>query len=302
MHTIQSVADRTGLTPDVIRVWERRHQAIAPLRTASNQRSYTDDDIERLSLFRRLTEAGMRISNIAALGTTELRALCDKQAQALGRGIDTPPQADEHESLNSALQAVQHMDAQALDAVLQKMFVEAGMVRFLTRFVAPLAVDIGDRWLSGELRTCQEHFFSAYLRAFLGRFLLEANPSRTGPHIVIATPPGHFHELGALMVAVVAAQCGCQPLYLGASVPLEELVFAVQAKRARFVTLSMTYPADDDKLPGFLTQLRRQLPENVALITGGSSGQRYLAHLPGDNTLHPDSLEAFAELLKRLRT
>jgi DNA-binding transcriptional MerR regulator/methylmalonyl-CoA mutase cobalamin-binding subunit len=302
MHTIQSVADRTGLTPDVIRVWERRHQAIAPLRTASNQRSYSDDDIERLTLFRRLTDAGMRISNIAALETSELRALCDKQTQTMGRAVSAPPQTDEHQGLAAALQAVHYMDAPALDAVLQKMFVEAGMVRFLTRFVAPLATAVGDRWLSGELRTCQEHFFSAYLRAFLGRFLLEANPSRTGPHIVIATPPGHFHELGALMVAVVAAQSGCQPLYLGASVPLEELVFAVHTKRARFVTLSMTYPVDDDKLPGFLTQLRQQLPGDVALITGGSSSQRYLAHLQGDNTHHPDSLEAFAELLKRLRS
>lgn len=302
MHTIQAVADRTGLTPDVIRVWERRHQAISPQRTASNQRSYSDEDIERLQLFRRLIDGGMRISNIAALATADLRQLCQKQDQTIASVAPLPVEPNEQESLLAAMNAVLSMDAARLDAILQRMLVDAGMIRFLTRFVAPLAAQVGDQWINGDLRTSQEHFFSAYLRAFLGRFLLEANPTATGPLVVIATPPGHFHELGALMVAIVAAQCGCQPLYLGASVPLEELVFTVRLKSARLLALSMTYPADDEKIPGFLAQLRQQLPEDVVMLTGGSCSQHYAGMGSLPNTYQPESLEAFAELLKRLRT
>ena len=75
MHTIQSVAEKTGLTPDVIRIWERRYSVVSPERTPSNQRLYTDDDIERLNLLRRVTEQGRRISAIAALSTDELREI-----------------------------------------------------------------------------------------------------------------------------------------------------------------------------------------------------------------------------------
>ena len=73
MHTIQSVAEKTGLTPDVIRVWERRYNVVAPERTPSNQRLYTDADIERLNLLRRVTEQGRRISAVATLSNDELR-------------------------------------------------------------------------------------------------------------------------------------------------------------------------------------------------------------------------------------
>lgn len=302
MHTIQAVADRTGLTPDVIRVWERRHQAISPQRTASNQRSYSDEDIERLQLFRRLIESGMRISNIASLGTDELRQLCQRQEQTFVSAAPAPTEPNEQEAILAALNTVLTMDAARLESILQRMIVDAGMIRFLTRFVAPLAVQVGDQWLNGSLRTSQEHFFSAYMRAFLGRFLLEANPTSTGPCIVVATPPGHFHELGSLMVAIVAAQCGCQPLYLGASVPVEELVFAARLKSARLVAVSMTYPADDESIPGYLSQLRQQLPDDTTLLVGGSASQQYPGTRQLPNTFQPESLEALADLLRRVRS
>ena len=69
------VARRTGLSAHVIRVWERRYGAVTPVRTGTNRRLYTEEDIERLSLLRRLTEAGHNIGNVAALPLPRLREL-----------------------------------------------------------------------------------------------------------------------------------------------------------------------------------------------------------------------------------
>lgn len=320
MHTIQAVADRTGLTPDVIRVWERRHQAISPQRTSSNQRNYNDDDIERLLLFRKLTDIGMRISNIARMTTPELQALLQKQEVMPPPPPTAASVTTEQELQQAAIDTIHDMNTAQLEAVLQRGIVELGMIRFLTRFIAPLVIRVGEQWRDGSLRTSQEHFCSAHLRSFLGRFLLEANPADTGPVLVVATPPGHFHELGALMVAVVAAQSGWRPLFLGASVPAEELLFCARYKNARAVALSITYPSDDDKIPGLLVQLRRQLPPETALIAGGACLPDYLLRsyllrddlLPGDllpsdplpdapGTHFPESLEALSTLLLILR-
>ncbi len=303
MHTIQAVADRTGLTPDVIRVWERRHQAITPVRTASNQRSYTEEDIERLMLFRKLTDRGLRISNIATLSTEALQSLLQKEERIPAPlTVALPMAPNEQDAVQAALNAIIAMEAEQLESLLQRAVVDFGMVSFLTRFVAPLVVQVGEQWRNGTLRTCQEHFCSAYLRSFLGRHLLDANPTGTGPRLVVATPPGHFHELGSLMVAVVAAQQGWQVLYLGASVPAEELVFCAQLKAARALALSITYPADDEHIPALLNQLRHQLPKETAIITGGACVHHYTLP-PGLTNLHqPQDLEAFADLLGRLRT
>ncbi len=65
LHPIQVAAARTGLSPHVIRVWERRYGAVKPERGDSKRRLYSDEEIERLTLLRNATQAGHPISTIA---------------------------------------------------------------------------------------------------------------------------------------------------------------------------------------------------------------------------------------------
>ena len=66
-HPIQVVARRTGLSADVIRVWERRYGVVTPQRQPGGRRVYSDSDIQRLTLLQRATGAGRRISEVAPL-------------------------------------------------------------------------------------------------------------------------------------------------------------------------------------------------------------------------------------------
>src|SRR5215218_6409458 len=74
-HPIGVVAERTGLTPDVLRVWERRYSVVEPSRSAGGQRVYSDADIERLSLLHRATRGGHNISQVATLSQEKLQDL-----------------------------------------------------------------------------------------------------------------------------------------------------------------------------------------------------------------------------------
>src|SRR6202035_4511197 len=85
-HPIGVVAERTGLTPDVLRVWERRYRAVEPTRTEGGQRLYSDADIERLRLMYLATGAGRGISQVARLDTEELTRLVREDAEAR-RGV-----------------------------------------------------------------------------------------------------------------------------------------------------------------------------------------------------------------------
>lgn len=276
MHTIQSVADRTGLTPDVIRVWERRYQAVSPQRSASNQRMYSDDDIERLGLLRQLTDTGLRISNIANLGTVELRDLYQKEHEKYGR---TPLTTGSKERLqgriDACMKAIVDMDPVALERELQVAVVEMGTVSFLSRLVHPLLVKIGEDWRSGQLRTSQEHFSSACLRSFLGRYFVSGNMDHRGPVIVMGTPTGHSHEMGAAMAAMVAAQAGWNVVYLGPSIPVEDLAWTAAHKNAAAVALSIHYPPDDPTVAPYLEALKELLPAGVDILVGGSSAPYY---------------------------
>ncbi|HKX12291.1 MAG TPA: MerR family transcriptional regulator, partial [bacterium] len=72
---IQKVARLTGLNPHVIRMWEKRYEAVKPERTQTNRRAYTDEDIERLQLLGYLTREGHRIGQVARVSLTELKEL-----------------------------------------------------------------------------------------------------------------------------------------------------------------------------------------------------------------------------------
>ena len=61
LHSIGIASQRSGLSQHVIRVWEKRYQALSPVRTETKRRQYTDDDILRLVLFSRLTKVGHKI-------------------------------------------------------------------------------------------------------------------------------------------------------------------------------------------------------------------------------------------------
>ena len=299
MHTIQSVAEKTGLTPDVIRIWERRYNVVAPERTPSNQRLYSDDDIERLNLLRRVTEQGRRISAIASLSNDELRDITDTQRPQSRPLTDT--NLDVEKSISDAIAAITELDPAKLERTLDQAFVSLGSVGFMMRFISPLMEQVGDLWRTGAVRTCQEHFSSAHVRSFLGRYMLEANTDTKGPSMIAATLPGQLHELGATMSAVVAAQIGWNVIYLGASVPLEEILFSAECKEARAVGISLGYPMDDPKIPMMLEELMQGLPSKCHLLVGGSSTARYARLLSQIGALQITDLEHLSQTLDSLR-
>lgn len=67
-----TAARLAGLSPSTLRIWEHRYGVVAPPKTASGQRAYSMDDIERLRLVKRLTVEGYAIGTIANLSMDAL--------------------------------------------------------------------------------------------------------------------------------------------------------------------------------------------------------------------------------------
>ena len=90
-HTIKVAARKSGLTPHVIRVWERRYDAVSPDRTDTNRRRYSDAEIERLTLLRTATHAGHSISTVAKLPVEKLRQIVAELPTATAPTTPGPP-------------------------------------------------------------------------------------------------------------------------------------------------------------------------------------------------------------------
>lgn len=299
LQPIQIAADRSGLSAHVIRIWEKRYNAVAPERTASNRRLYSDEDVERLRLLRQLTELGQSIGYIAKLPTAKLRALLDDASgHALAHAADA--EAAPRSLLSEALAAVTRMDAAALREVLEQAEVRLGHQGVLQRLVAPLAQAIGDQWRTGAITAAHEHFATAVLRLFLAHAARPFASTPTAPILVVVTPTGQFHELGALLAGATAANLGWRVIYLGPCLGAAEIAGAAQQNAARAIALSLVYPEDDPQLPAELIRLREFQPD-IPILAGGRAAPAYRATLDRVGAqLHGDLTE-FGAALDRLR-
>jgi methylmalonyl-CoA mutase cobalamin-binding subunit len=103
----------------------------------------------------------------------------------------------------------------------------------------------------------------------LTEMLRAAVVSSRAPKIIIATPVGHWHELGALSAALAAAESGWQVVYCGPNLPADEIAYAVVRLRAQALALSLSHALDDNRLAAELQLLRRLVGELLPIFVGG---------------------------------
>lgn len=297
-------ACRTGLTPHLIRIWEKRYGAVQPARTGTNRRLYSEAEIERLNLLRLGRHSGHNISTIARLPIEKLRALA-------ARVVEAPPNGAQPRAVEAALHAeqfieeglarIRDLDGDALDGSLHRAALAFGFQAMLLTVVGPLAQRIGLAWREGTITAAQEHFASARMRAFLDLTARPFAAADSSAVMVVATPAGQLHDLGAFIVAAAATNLGWRVACLGANLPAAEIARSAIQIRARAVALSIVYPDDDPGLPGELDTLRAYLPPEVALVVGGRAVNAYRESLEKIGAITPSSLSELLSMLDELR-
>jgi len=267
-YPLRTAARLTGLSPELLRAWERRHGVVTPVRTAGGTRRYSASDLERLRLVKAAVDAGNRIGQVAQLELAELKRRSEPTAE---RRADT--------QLDDILAALTALDGGACQRLLSLQLSALGPARFAREVAVPLVYEIGERWAKLELGIAQEHLGSGLLRTLLGSALLPTATSLLAPRVVFATPTGERHELGLLMAALTALGAGANPIYLGVELPVEDLLAAVTQTDAAALALSLvTIPRSD--AVRIIEALRSGLADEVQMWIGGS-GARELATPPG---------------------
>ncbi len=318
-HPIKTVAWQTGLSPHVIRAWEKRYQTVQPTRSEGKQRLYSTADIERLTVLRQATEAGFSIGTIASLPTESVQALLTK-AVGTQRVVDSaetgqtdlvkiglplsfvdPGMEEIGGFLDGAFEAVLRMDAERLEGLLERASVSLGQMRLLSDLVVPLVERIGEGWIKGQVKVAQEHVATAVLRTFLGHIARPIALHPRAPVLVVTTPSGQHHELGAIIVAAAATGIGWRVVYGGACLPAEEIASMAIEQRARAVGLSVVHPTDDPALSLELQLLRRLLPPSTPILVGGRASAAYQAEIDAVGAMRVGSLESLRQLLNQLR-
>ncbi len=301
IHPIGFVSRQTGLSAHVIRAWEKRYGVVQPGRTSSGRRLYSDSDIQHLKLLQQAAGTGHRIAQLSELDGKTLLGIIANQA------ADTGPQESRQADLATPAElseacyaAIYNLDEQAFEASLNRAAVMLTRPTLFEELILPLIVQIGERWAKGELKIINEHMASSILVSFLRDMLSAYHPAAAMPKMVVATPANHWHELGALIAAITAAEAGWHTYYFGPNLPAEEIAAAAVYKKAGAITLSIAYHGTERQTLREIKRLRQYVSDNVAIIVGGRGLQSCQAELKQLNVSYPKNISAFHNIISKL--
>jgi DNA-binding transcriptional MerR regulator/methylmalonyl-CoA mutase cobalamin-binding subunit len=267
-HPIGVVAERTGLTPDVLRVWERRYGVVEPRRSPGGQRLYSDADIRRLSLLHRASRGGHGISHVARLSNEALEKMTG--ARTIEAPVPVVPHDSQNSSVSEGMELVRQLDGGGLERLLRRHVARYGLVGFIDGVAAPFLRAVGDAWHKGAISISQEHMASAIVERVVGETAPLLSGGSTGSTIVITTLEGERHGNGALMAAATAAGEGWKVVYLGADLPTAEIVETASRTSARAVGISIVAAERKARVAAELRELEAALGDRTALLVGGS--------------------------------
>jgi len=258
------VSKMTGLSTHSLRMWEKRYSAVVPKRTEAGGRLYTDADVERLRLLHKLVENGHSIGGIAKLPDVDLRQM----AASFPQPPSQPVVQHLPELRSRVMTAIEQLRTDDAEQMLSRAALSTEPSEFLKTLVAPILVEIGERWKLGELRIAHEHACSTVMRGLLFSLMRLYPAGDARRRVVIATPAKEHHELGALMVAMLAAMHGWSVLYLGPDLPAEEIAYAVNDTSADLLMLSITNlkPKDSQRE---IAAIEDAIPKRVKILVGG---------------------------------
>lgn len=261
--SIGEVERETGLSKDTLRVWERRYGFPMPARDDNDERLYSDEQVQRLRVIKRLLDSGHRPGKIVGLALGELATV--------GRPITGKPSPVETgDSTQQAMQMILGHQAEELRDHLIRWLMQLGLRQFVLDVVVPLNSLVGEAWLQGSIEIFEEHLYTNQVQALLQHALSALPAPHRAPRVLLTTLPGEEHQLGLLMAHAFFAMEGTQCFSLGTQTPMADILRAVDVHRIDIVGLSCTVSGLRGAQASLLA-LRERLGREVELWVGGTA-------------------------------
>jgi DNA-binding transcriptional MerR regulator/methylmalonyl-CoA mutase cobalamin-binding subunit len=287
-HRIHRVAKLTGLSRDVIRVWERRFDLLKPTRGANRYRNYSDEDVALLRYLKQQLDAGESIGDLARVGREEL---INRLRAAAPRTTVVDNTFDR--LLRELLSALEPLDRVMFEKRLNGAVAVVPFEEALHGILLPLQERVGHLWHSGRIDIAVEHYVTGQIKQKLYAAMNQLPVAEFGATVVVACPPGEEHDLAALAVAYRCRVRGCRVYYLGANVPVLSLSKLCREVAPDLTILSITIALPNPLATDLIQALIRDVAPVSKVLAGGRGAEAMRQHF-ADSPI--ELLETFGDL------
>lgn len=260
-YSIKDLEQLSGIKAHTLRIWEQRFNIINPKRTDTNIRTYDDHDLKLVLNIALLKDHDYKISEIAKMTTDQINAevvvISDKK-------LNYPDQ------IHALTISMIDLDEERFEKIMNTNIIQSGFENTMINIIYPFLGRIGTLWVTGSIGPAQEHFMTNLIRqkiivAIDGQVFRKDDNSKT---FLLYCPEGETHEIGLLFATYILKSRNNKVVYLGQSLPFNELEFACNLHNPDFVFSAITSCPGQDEIQSYVNKLSTTFPKTSILLTG----------------------------------
>ncbi len=246
--TIRDLQNISEIKAHTIRIWEKRYNLLQPKRTDTNIRSYSHQNLTKLLNISLLNKNGFKISKIAEMSEAEII----QNARDLAFKI-----AINDEAINSLKLAMFQFDETLFNETYNKLLHKITFREVFKQVFIPFLEQIGLLWQTETLLPAHEHFISNLIaqKIQINTEKLQAISSNSKNTYVLFLPENEIHELGLLYLNYELVLRGNHTIYLGQSLPLNNLSYFFNSDRKITFVTSLTIQPYNDHIISYFNEI-----------------------------------------------
>lgn len=287
-YSIKDLEKLTGIKAHTIRIWEKRYDIVVPHRTTTNIRFYTERDLKKIMNVASLVKLGVKISSLSGLSFEELN---EKIIEFYRKpNINTT-------YIDQLILAMTDLDDKTFNKILSNAILDKGFENTIIEVIFPFLQQLGLLWQTGNINIAHERFVMNLLRQKLIVAIDGLNyfPDKNSKLIMMFLPKNEYHEIELLSYRYIIRKHGHKVVYLGQSIPFDDLREIVKIKNPDFLFTCINHPHKIEELILILQNLSNLFQEQKIFVTGKQIKECNI-HFPA-NILKIDSISQFKELI-----
>jgi DNA-binding transcriptional MerR regulator len=254
--SIKDLENLSGIKSHTIRIWEKRYDLLEPDRTDTNIRSYNLSSLRKILNVSYLKNAGIKISAIAGLTTSEIETQV--------RNLAIRNNKNDH-AVQELKLAMVNFDQFMFQRVYDSVLKEVGFSGVFYDLFIPFLEELGYLWQSKTINIAHEHFISHLIKqkVLVNLEKVQYQEATNNEKVyILFLPENEMHDLGLLFLNYELLKKGCKTVYLGASMVLEALpFFKKQGITPTYITYITVKPTEKE-LPSYLKKFNRKVAKN----------------------------------------
>lgn len=264
--TIKDIENLSGIKAHTIRIWEQRYAFLKPDRTHTNIRLYSNEDLKKILNISLLNKYGYKISHINKMSEEQMK----EKILSLNKA-----EAKQECIVNELIQCMVHLNTGKMEMILDDCTKNAGIQKTVTHLIFPLLEKIGMLWVTNNINPAQEHLTSNIIRQKLIVAIENIQPPPpVNKTVLLFLPEGEYHELGLLFMHYLLKSKGINTIYLGCSIPFDDVAFVIQLKKPDFLYCHLTTVCKSFNFEKFLHNISSSF--NVPTIVSGQLTHNYV--------------------------